>query len=314
MFGYSAIERTLPQSTLTGGLTRYQKDRRLVRQILAGAGAAEAWTTTFVAPSELERCGLDPAEAVVVSNPLVADESRLRTSLLPGLLGSLAYNASHRELGVWLFEIGDVFRVPGDPLPDEREHVAVALGGADARAAVSLLDVLADGLLLREWRIEASTAPGLHPTRTAQVVVGGDAVGWVGEVDPDVLAAVGVPEAVGWLELDLGAVLRAPHGADQMQPVSRYPSSDIDLSFEVEESTPAGDVGRTLSAAGVDVVTAVALFDVYRGSGVPAGRRSLTYRVRLQAPDRTLTDAELASARDALIRAVEQSHPATLRG
>jgi phenylalanyl-tRNA synthetase beta chain len=314
MYGYAAIEPTLPRSTLTGGLTRHQKDRRLVRQILAGAGASEAWTTTFVSAAELERCGLDPSEAVVVSNPLVADESLLRSSLLPGLLRSLAYNASHRALGVWLFEVGNVFRRPGDPLPDEREMVAVALGGGDATDAVSVLKVLLDGLLVQGWQIEAGAAPGLHPTRTARVLVGGEQVGWVGEVDPAALEASSVPERVGWLELDLVALLRAPHGADQLRPVSRYPSSDLDLSFEVDESTPAGDLVRTLRGAGVDVLCDVALFDVYRGPGVEAGRRSLTYRVRLQAPDRTLTDDELAAARTALIDAVEQRHPATLRG
>jgi phenylalanyl-tRNA synthetase beta chain len=313
MFGYSAIERTLPQSTLTGALTRHQKDRRLVRQILAGVGASEAWTTTFVSPAELERCGLAVSDAVVVSNPLVAEESLLRTSLLPGLLRSIAYNASHRELGVWLFETGNVFRVPGDPLPDEREVVAVALAGADATAAVSVLHALVDGLLVREWRIEAATAPGLHPTRTARVVVEGEAIGFVGEVDPAALEASSIAERVAWLEIDLHALLRAPHGADQMRSVSRYPSSDLDLSFEVADTTPAGDLVTTMRTAGVDVLVDVALFDVYRGSGVADGRRSVTYRARLQAPDRTMTDDELSAARQQLITAVERAHPASLR-
>ena len=316
LHGYAAIEPTVPRSTITGGLDDHQRDRRLVRQILLGTGASEAWTTTFVSPTELERCGLDPAEAVVVANPLVADESRLRTSLLPGMVRSIAYNASHRELDVWLYEIGAVFRVPDVPqeLPDEREMVAVALGGADARTAVAVWNALAEGLVVRDARVEAARAPGLHPTRTARVIVDGETIGFVGEIDPAVLEASDVPERVGWLEIDLRALLRAPHGPDQLAPVSRYPSSDIDLSFEVDEATPAGDVLRTMRFAGVDVLTGVALFDVYRGPSVAAGRRSLTYRVRLQAPDRTLTDDELAAARQRLIDAVETAHPASLRG
>lgn len=316
MYGYSAIERTVPTSTLAGGLTERQQDRRLVRRVLVGAGASEAWTTTFVSEPELRGVGLDPGEAVVVSNPLVADESLLRTSLLPGLLRSLAYNASHRELGVWLFEVGNVFRRPpaGQDLPDEREVVAVALGGGDATDAVAVWRVLEEGLLVRDVRLEAAEAPGLHPTRTARLVVDGEPIGCVGEVDPAVLDAVSIPERVGWIELDLGRLLRAPHGPSSMVPISRYPSSDVDLSFEVDDSTPAGDVLRTLQTAGVDVLTGVALFDVYRGESVGAGRRSLTFRARLQAPDRTLTDAELAAARQALITAVASAHPATLRG
>ena len=316
MFGYSTIERTVPTSTLTGGLDPHQRDRRLVRQVLAGAGASEAWTTTFLSEGELVRAGLDPAEAVVVTNPLVADESRLRTSLLPGLVRSLAYNASHRELGVWLFEVGNVFTRPpaGQQLPDEREVVAVALGGGDATDAVSVWHVLAEGLLLRGVRLEAATAPGLHPTRSARLLVGDDPVGFVGEIDPAVLEAASVPERVGWIEVDLRGLLRAPHGPDQMRSISRYPSSDVDLSFEVDDATPAGDLVRTMQQAGVDVLAEVALFDVYRGPSVAAGRRSLTYRLRLQAADRTLTDEELAAARQRLIDAVEARHPATLRG
>jgi phenylalanyl-tRNA synthetase beta chain len=95
--------------------------------------------------------------------------------------------------------------------------------------------------------------------------------------------------------------------------VSRFPSSDIDLSFEVEESTPAGAVLHTMGLAGVDLLVDAALFDVYRGANVAGGRRSLTFRVRLQAPDRTLTDDELGAARQRLIDAVEAAHPATLR-
>jgi phenylalanyl-tRNA synthetase beta chain len=316
MHGYSTIERTVPTSTLTGGLDPHQRDRRLVRQILAGAGASEAWTTTFLSEGELTRAGLDPADAVVVTNPLVADESRLRTSLLPGLVRSLAYNASHRELGVWLFEVGNVFTRPpaGQQLPDEREVVAVALGGGDATDAVSVWHVLAEGLLLRGVRLEAATAPGLHPTRTARLLVGDDPVGFVGEIDPGVLEAASVPERVGWIEVDLRALLRAPHGPDQMRSISRYPSSDVDLSFEVDVATPAGAVLRTMELAGESLLVEAALFDVYRGSSVAAGRRSLTYRVRFQAPDRTLTDDELGAARQRLIAAVEGAHPATLRG
>src|SRR5207248_9845271 len=135
----------------------------------------------------------------------------------------------------------------------------------------------------------SARAPGLHPTRTARIILDDEPIGAVGEIDPAVLEASDVPERVAWIEVDLRALLRAPHGPDQLAPVSRYPSSDIDLSFEVDESTPAGDVLRTMQLAGVDVLAQLALFDVYRGTSVAPGRRSLTYRVRLQAPDRTLT-------------------------
>jgi phenylalanyl-tRNA synthetase beta chain len=316
LHGYSSIPRTVPTSTLAGGLTPYQRDRRLVRQILAGAGASEAWSGTFLAPADIERCGLDVAEAVVVANPLVADESRLRTSLLPGLLSAVAYNAGRRQADVHLFEIGHVFRRPpeGQDLPVEWEVASVALAGCDATQARTVWDVLADGLLLDGVRLEAATAPGLHPTRTARILVDETPVGFLGEVDPDVRAAVGVAERIAWLEVDLEALLALPHGFRRYEPISRFPSSDVDLAFEVDDAVPAGDVEATLRRAEPDLVVAVQLFDVYRGEQVPEGRRSLAYTVRFQAPDRTLTDDEVASVRQRLIEAVEAAHGASLRG
>ena len=315
LYGYMRIQKTVPRSPQAGGLTRFQRDRRLIRQIVAGAGPSEGWTTTFVSPSSVTRCQLRVEDCVVVTNPLVADENLLRPSLLPGLVASIAYNESHRELGAWLFEIGKVFTRPvdGQQLPDEREVLAVALAGADASEAITVWQSLVDGLLLAHADVVSATRPGLHPTRSAAIAVGDQRVGWLGEVDPAVLAAFDISERVAWLEVDLELLLAAPHGPDQYAPISRYPSSDIDLAFEVDDATPAAEVERTLHGAS-DLVVDVRLFDVYRGDQVGRGRRSLAYSVRLQAQDRTLTDDEIGATRLALIAAVEQAHGASLRG
>jgi phenylalanyl-tRNA synthetase beta chain len=315
LHSYQAIPRSLPRSPLTGGFTPYQRDRRMVRQILAGAGGDEAWSTTFVSPADLTRCGLDLGEAVVVANPLVAEESRLRPSLLPGLLGALSGNARHRLSDVSLFEIGHTFRQPpaGRQLPEEAEMAAYAAAGADAGEAVTVWHLLVEGLGLADWRLEATATAGLHPTRTAAVVVDGAAIGALGEVDPDVVAAHELSGRVAWLEIDLGQLLGAAHYEAPYRPVSRFPSSDVDLAFEVDEATPAAAVERTLRQARDGLVAAVTLFDVYRGDQVTPGRRSLAWTVRFQAPDRTLTDEEVAEARRRLIEAVVSDHPAALR-
>ncbi len=315
LYGYSAIPRTIPTSSLTGGLTPYQRDRRLVRQLLAGLGSSEAWSTTFLSSESIARCGLEPSSAVVVTNPLVADESLLRPSLLPGLVAALAYNGARRQPGVHLFEIGKVFRAPapGAPLPVEWEAVAVAMAGCDATEARSAWEVLAEGLLLDDVHLEAGEAPGLHPTRTARILVGGVLMGHLGEVDPDVLRLHGIEERVAWLELDLEALLGAPHGAGLYRPISKFPSSDIDLAFEVDDAVPAGTVASTLRQ-GDDLVVDVVLFDVYRGEQVRSGRRSIAFTVRLQAADRTLTDDDVAAVRRRLIDGVESAHGAALRG
>ncbi len=314
MHGYARIERTVPRGVQTGSLTGYQLDRRLVRETLVGAGCDETQPMPFLAPGDLSRAGL-PEDGVTLTNPLVADESVLRTSLLPGQLKAIAYNESHRNPDVRFFEIDHVFLTPADGqlLPDEREHLAVALAGSDATAAVAVLELLSEVLALPNLQLRSATPPGLHPTRSAEVVVAGRVRGVVGEVAPDVAEAFGVSSRVGWIELDLGALLEGPHGNRKYRPVSKYPSSDVDLAFEVPETVPAAKVEGSIRRGGGKLLVDVRLFDVYRGEGMPDGVRSLTFRLRFQATDHTLTDAEVASARQACIDMVAKQQGVSLR-
>ncbi len=316
MYGYERLGMTMPAAARTGGLTVRQEERRAVRRMLASNGLAEATPIPFLAPGDLERAGLS-GDAITLANPLVAEESVLRTSLLPGLLKVLAYNASHRNTGAWVFEVGHVYRPVPSPtrpgLPDEREHLGVALAGVDATCAVTTWRLVADGLAVADRSFEVDAVPGLHPTRSARVVVAGETVGAVGEVDPDVLAAYGIAERVAWLEVNLERVLDLPHGERTYRLVSRFPSSDVDIAFEVDEAVPAAAVERTVGDAAGELLTRLDLFDVYRGPPIPEGRRSLAFTLRLQAVDRTLTDAEVGAVRRQVIEAVEATHPARLR-
>jgi len=314
MFGYMNIERTVPKGENAGGLSQYQKDRRLVRDVLVGAGCDETLPMPFLAPGDLAKAGL-PEDGVTLTNPLHAEESVLRTSLLPGQLKAIAYNQSHRNPDVRFFEIDHVF-LPAEEaslLPDEREYLAVALAGEEAPAAVAVLDALDRALALPNLQLRSDRAPGLHPTRTAEVVVAGRSRGHVGEVDPAVLEAYGVHGRVAWLELDLGGLLDGPHGSRRYTPVSKFPSSDIDLAFVLADTVAASQVEASLRKGGGELLVGLELFDVYRGSGVDEGSRSLTYRLRFQAKDRTLTDDEIGAVRQSCIDQVAAKTGATLR-
>jgi phenylalanyl-tRNA synthetase beta chain len=317
-FGYPNIARTVPAGARTGGLTAYQRERRLIRDVLAGVGLDEAWTTTFLAPGDLSAAGLDET-GVRVENPLDRSESILRTALLPGLLKAARFNADRQQPAVELFEIGRVFAPPaGDtPTPEETEMLGVLLAGdqADARAATRIWTVLRRALRLDGTRLVAATVPGLHPTRTARLMgAAGTPIGALGEVDPDVASAYGVAGRVGYLTVDLAALIAEPRVPRQVHPISRFPASDVDLAFVVPDAVPASDVLATLEAAGGDLVEDLALFDVFRGAQLGDDRRSLAFRLRLRAQDRTLADEELASTRQAAIAAVVSAHGAELRG
>jgi phenylalanyl-tRNA synthetase beta chain len=313
--GYSRIPNRLPTSTQTGSLTPLQRDRRVIRSVLVGLGVNEAMPLPFLAPGDLARAGL-PAAAVTITNPLAAEESVLRTSLLPGLLRAIAYNESHRTDGVRLFEIGKIFGVPaaGGTLPDEREHLAVVLVDSEAPAAVQAWNVLVRTLGFADPSIDQSVSPnGLHPGRSGALLVAGTVVGEIGEIDPGVLEAHGIRGRVAWLQLDLGVALASDRGQHTYRHISRYPSSDLDLAFEVDESVTAARVQSVLSEAAGDLLVHIHLFDVFRGPSVPDGQRSLAYRLRLQASDRTLTDEDVASVLAACVAAAA-TLGGTLRG
>jgi phenylalanyl-tRNA synthetase beta chain len=313
--GYSNIPRTVPLSPDVGRLTHYQRDRRRVREVLAGAGLSEAWTTAFLGPADLEKAGL-AADAVRVTNPLDQAEPLLRPSLLPGLLRALATNARHQNPDVRLFEVGRVFHPPasGDPLPAERELVAVALAVSDATDAVRVWDVLCGALGVERITLEAAERAGLHPTRAALLKSDGSELGEIGEVDPDVVAAHELEGRVAWLCVDLERLLGAPRRPAVFRPISRFPASDIDLAFVVDDTTPAAAVEERLREAGGELLVDVRLFDVFRGAQLGEGKRSLAYRLRFNALDHTLTDEEVGEVRRRCIEAVESALPANLRG
>ena len=315
-FGYANITPTVPPSLRTGRLTPRQRDRRRVRDILVGLGYDEAMPLAFLAPEDLERSGVD-GPAIRLTNPLAAEESVLRPSLRPGLLKSIRYNQSHRQSGVGLFEIGKAFRPPAEPgLPDEREVLAVVRSDADAPVAVEAWTVLRDTLGVDGTRVEQAPVAGLHPGRSARLVGGedGEVLGALGEVDPGVLEDLGIVGRVAWLEVDLDRLLALPHGDQTYVPVSRYPSSDIDLAFVVGDDVAAGAVRATIVEAAGALLQDLHLFDVFRSPALGEGRRSLAFGLRLQADDRTLTDDEVAEVRARVIAAVSTTHHAELRG
>jgi len=310
LFGYDALGKTVPKSTVAGGLSPIQQRRRRVRDVLLGLGVSEAMPHPFLADGDLERAGLSTT-AVRLVNPLVVGDDVLRTSLRPGLLKALAFNESHRRSGVALFEVGHVYPPSDDVLPAEFEALTVVLAGAEAPRAVAVWRELASAM---GWgaRLDQSKVPtGLHPTRSATLSAGRDVVGAVGEVHPDVLDAFDVTERVAILELNLSILLAAEPKVAHWKATSRFPSSDIDLAFTVPSSVTAEKVDKALRQSAGSLLVSLELFDVYR-TDVDAESRSLAYRLRLQAADRTLTDSDIANVRDKCIAAVTKLG-ATLR-
>jgi len=340
IYGYARIERRQPTWPEPGGLTDAQRCRRQIREVLLGAGSCEAWTPSLVAEDEDRRVGrLVPL--IAITNPMSAQEAHLRGSQMPGLLRALAWNLDRRQHQIRLFEVGVVFGPPSAGaaageragsggssqamLPTERELLSAifAADGDDAAIAVSVFSAVCEELAVVGLKLRAPEAghalAGLHPTRSARILAAasGAVVGTIGEIDPEVAVEFGVVERrVGWLELELGLLFNpeiVERRTGRAKPVSRYPSSDIDLALVVDDPIPVDEVADVLARAGGALLESVSLFDVYRGPGVAEGRRSLAFHLRFCALDRTLTDREIGEFRTRCVEAAERELGAALR-
>jgi phenylalanyl-tRNA synthetase beta chain len=331
--GFDRIGRTLPDTHgQVGALTADQRDRRRVADALVGAGLSEAITLSLVAPSDLERAGAPIDRVVRATNPLRAEESVLRTAILPGLLRAVAGNHAHGISDVALFELGRVFLAPLDhpgasaPLPEEPEHVALAWTGAirrrpieddrtvDVYDATDAVSVVLEALAVAQFAFEPATLAGFRPGRAARVMLSGVDAGTVGEVAPQVLAALNLEGPVVAAELLLDVLLAAPRRDRTFRTPSRFPASTVDLAFRLADTVAAADVVRTIVAATGDVLEDVRPFDQFRAETLGAGHRSLAFALTFRAPDRTLTDAEVGGLRQAAIDAVAAAHRGELRG
>ena len=316
-YGYGKLGTTIPRSPDAGHLSPQQKLRRVIRQVMTGAGLIEAMPNPFLAPDDITKAALIVEEPVRLLNPLAVEESVLRPSLLPGLLTAVAYNYSHRNMEAKLFETGPVFEASEDSsgLPLETEHLAALISNADAFAATSLLKDLASTLKLEFQLTNVDGLAGLHPTRGATINIGDIEVGSLGEVDPAVLRSYEIEDRCAWLNLRLDLVIEAAISVEGVsyQPVSTFPSSDVDLAFAVGEQVQASEIEMTLRKAAGEELQSLHLFDVFRSGQLDEGVRSLAFSMRLQAKDKTLTDEEVGVVRQRCIEAVENAHPASLR-
>ncbi len=347
--GFDAIGRTVPKPEhQVGALTATQRRMRAIADALMGAGASEAMTVPLVSPALLARFGI--VDAVELANPLRAEESVLRSALLPGLLEAAGFNAARGQGSVTLFEAGAVFGVPVDGalLPDERQHVAVVLSGivdrrpveaarpVDGFDATDLLGAVGAALglglggtgfggigrLALHAHGDADAHAGWHPRRSARILMRHESdddvldVGVVGELAPDVVGAAGLTGTVAAFEVDLTTVLGSldDDAGSPYEAPSPFPLSAIDLAFVVADDVPAGAVAATIRTTLGPVAETVRLFDEFRSDDLGAGNRSLAFTLRLRAPDRTLTDAQVADLRTQVVGAVERAHHARLRG
>jgi phenylalanyl-tRNA synthetase beta chain len=253
----------------------------------------------------------------------------MRTTLLPGLLRSVARNRAHHAQGVALFEVARVYEPVGEKLPRESLVLAAVMTGDrhpatwrgerpawDFFGAKGVLRAALDSFGL-SLELEPVEGMPFHPTRGASVALGsGDdqtSVGVLGEIHPEVCRDWDVSEGTVAFEIALGPLVRALPERPKAADLPRYPATFMDLAVVVREDVPAAQVEDAIRRAGEPELTAVHLFDLYRGEQVAAGEKSLAYALELRSPDRTLTDEDATRVRERIVAELERSVGGRLR-
>jgi phenylalanyl-tRNA synthetase beta chain len=340
IYGYERIPETrmadaLPPQRGNPALTLEER----ARDLLVEAGLQEVVTYSLTHPDRERRLlprhsQPDDRPYVTLVNPIVADRVVMRHSLLGSVLDVLAANSRLRDR-LAVFEIGTVY-LPGeheDGLPEEHRRVVIALTGPrDPRAwqasdqgpldfydLKGVVEALVDGLHLTGATYAPPEPEAQHPSfmpgRTARLLLDGQHAGWLGELHPLVREHYDLPaQPVLAADLDLELLLAQVDERYAVAPVPAFPPVKEDLAVIVDEAVPAARVQGVIQAAGGKLLAGLTLFDVYRGAQVGAGKKSLAYGLTYQAPDRTLTDAEVAKARARIVRKLSEELGATLRG
>ena len=327
-YGYDRLPTTFP-ALLTPAPpadSRIERDR-LVRRVLLAAGCSEALTFSFIDTALAARFA-EMSAIVPIGNPLSAQFSVLRPSLVAGLLTAIAHNRNRERADVCLFELGATVTRAG-----ESRRVAVAWTGdasgahwSGRRRPVDFFDLkglverVAGALQVELTFDDATIPPHLVGGRSATIVAGGRVAGAIGMLPPVVVSAAGVAanEEVYIAELDLDAIAATAAASAsttqlKVQALPRFPSIARDISIVVDDTLPAAAVRGTIRSAAPDTLTSVREFDHYQGKDVPERRVSLSLRLTFRSPERTLTDAEVQRAMDAIIAALIKEHQAVQR-
>ncbi|RJQ48035.1 MAG: phenylalanine--tRNA ligase subunit beta [Gaiellales bacterium] len=330
VYGLDLIPTTLPSDVrVMGGLSPRQAAEREVARALAGRGLDEVITYSFIAPDYADRLRLAKNDtrrrAVVLDNPISVEQSVMRTIMLPSLLMTVARNAAVRNTGINIFERGVIYLPSeGRKLPDERRVIAACLTDMAGEGWISggrAVDFYTGKGLVEavfatvngSCGLSRSRDPFLHPGKSADIMVGGERAGYVGEVHPLVLSAFDLDIPVTAFEVDLDAIVASSAGTVLFEDLMTYPASYQDLAVVVDDKVDAEKVLETVRSAGAPLLHGAEVFDIYSGEQVAAGSKSIALRLEFRSPDHTLTDDEVNDVRAKIVRELEKKLKATLR-
>lgn len=313
-YGYNNIPTTIAKGSPEGGYNEYQKFERVVNQNMLAQGMYEIMTYSFVSPKQYDKIRLpkdDPKrQSVVIRNPLGEDTSIMRTNAIPSMMDILSKNYNNRNGAVSLYEIGNEYiPVEGELLPDEVPNLVLGMYGDDKDffTLKGVVENLLDTLAIREYDVDAkSDDPTFHPGRCAVLSKDGEEFGIIGEVHPLVCANYGINTRVYVGKLKLRKLFAMMDTQRSYVPMPKFPASTRDLALLCDDALPVMTMEKAIKAAAGKILEKIELFDVYKGSQIAQGKKSVAFNISMRASDRTLTDEEVNSAMSKILKALEE--------
>lgn len=308
IYGYDDIPSTLPvfDKVTSGQLTDRQYKTRMVKEVLEGAGLDQAITYSLVSKEDATAFSMQQRQTIDLLMPMSEAHASLRQSLLPHLIEAASYNVARKNKDVKLFEIGNVFFANGEgELPDQVEYLSGILTGdyvvnqwqgkketVDFYLAKGVVNRVSEKLNL-EFSYRRADIDGLHPGRTAEILLENKVVGFIGELHPT-LAADNDLKRTYVFELNFDALMAVSVGYINYQPIPRFPGMSRDIALEVDQNIPAADLLSTIHAHGGNILKDTLVFDVYQGEHLEKGKKSIAIRLNYLDTEETLTDERVS--------------------
>jgi phenylalanyl-tRNA synthetase beta chain len=320
LYGYERINPTLMRGeTFCGSISAVFKAEDRAKDLLAALGACEMYNYNFMSPDELSSLKLGSMDerrlAVKIMNPFGQDQSLMRTTLIPGMLRSLAVNLNRRTEHSRFFEIGNVHINNNPSLPEQRKNICIAyMDQEDFFTLKGTVESLLMGFGINDAAFRVGYSNHFQPGQNAVLIVDGEEIGEMGAIHPDTLKAFDITARVFICELSFDKLFGLNQPVRAYSPIPRYPVVKRDIAVIVDEGVCADDVARAILSAETGVIIEdIYLFDVYRGKGVPDGKKSMAYSFLLRSPDHTLVDEEITAAVASILESLNARLGAKLR-
>lgn len=316
-YGYDKIPMTLPRGEATTGKLSYKlRIEQKARDIAEYCGFSQGMCYSFESPKVFDKLLL-PAEdvlrnTVTITNPLGEDFSVMRTLPLNGMLTSLAVNYNRRNKNVKLYELGNVYlpkSLPLTELPEERMQFTLGFyGDGDFFTLKGVVEEFFDCVGMKNKREYNPNAkkPFLHPGRQALICYDGIVVGYLGEVHPEVLDHYGIGAKTYVAVLDMPNVIPFTTFERKYEGIARFPAISRDISMVVPKQIMAGQIEQIIIQRGGRLLESCELFDIYEGSQIQEGFKSIAYSITFRAKDRTLEESDVAASMKKILNGLEQ--------